>query len=142
MHCEIIQLHIHISRSAILAQCHLLFVLCNLSVLPIANGTYICLQSEYPLCTITKNKERSLYFYFYAPFPKLGELFGQRKQSNQRKRKLNIEIFTQIESDIVFFRDMSYTFIHSRYGMRICRLCMFNKCFPIHYNQFLWLYGI
>ena len=41
-----------------------------------------------------KNKERSLYFYFYAPFPKLGELFGQRKQSNQRKRKLNIEIFT------------------------------------------------
>ena len=132
-----------ISSISDLTQCQLLFVLCNLSRLLDAIRTYICPRSEWLLRTITKNKESSVYTFIFMPhFPNWVSYLVKENNLTKEKGNLISKYLLRLNRIQSFFRDMSYTFIHSRYGMRICRLCMFNKCFPIHYNQFLWLYGI
>ena len=132
-----------ISSVSYLTQCQLLFVLCNLSIFLNAIGTYICLRTECLLCTITKNKERSVYTFIFMPhFPNWVSYLVKENNLTKEKGNLISKYLLRLNRIQSFFRDMSYTVIHSRFGMRKCRLCMFNKCFPIHYNQFLWLYGI
>ena len=78
-----------ISSISYLTQCQLLFVLCNLSIFLNAIGTYICLRTECLLCTITKNKERSVYTFIFMPhFPNWVSYLV--KENNLTKEKGNL----------------------------------------------------